>query len=301
MFGQLQHPMTLWKQALALGLFVLLFAALTGPAATVAETKEYTSAGTAFGFKLLHQLSKQEPGKNIMFSPYSAYTLLEMVCCGSAGKTAEEMKRVLGLEDVSIDSVGPRNRLLSNENKRNGKGVDLSIANSLWYRKGITLKPEFLRASTDFFQATVEALDFNDTSAAGIINSWSSRSTHGRIGQVVVGPFSSMTGMYLANAVYFKGTWARKFDEQLTHDGIFHLRDGKQKQVRMMAFGYKAPLSYQKGAGFQAVRLPYGSEDVAMTIFLPGQSSTVEELLSWLGSGGSQDATFDSYSHQIEI
>ena len=45
---------------------------------------------------------------------------------------------------------------------------------------------------------------------------------------------SSLTELFLADAVYFKGRWDEPFDAKSTKDRVFHLRGGKQKHLPMM-------------------------------------------------------------------
>jgi serine protease inhibitor len=53
------------------------------------------TAGNAFGFDLYKQLGKDNPGKNLFFSPYSVESALAIVAEGARGETAGEMGKVL--------------------------------------------------------------------------------------------------------------------------------------------------------------------------------------------------------------
>jgi serine protease inhibitor len=50
--------------------------------------------------------------------------------------------------------------------------VQLQIANSLWARKGLPFKLDFIKRNTDWYGAQVSDLDFGDSSSAGRINDW---------------------------------------------------------------------------------------------------------------------------------
>ena len=45
-----------------------------------------------------------------------------------------------------------------------------------------------------------------------MINAWASEKTHGRINEIADGLVGSLTELFLANAVYFKGKWEEPFE-----------------------------------------------------------------------------------------
>src|SRR5690606_40275984 len=62
----------------------------------------------------------------------------------------------------------------------------------------------------------------------------------------------------LINALYFNGKWTNKFDEQQTELAPFFAKD-KKVEVPMMLL--ESELKYMENAFFQAVKLPYRSEE----------------------------------------
>src|SRR6185503_17207858 len=88
------------------------------------------------------------------------------------------------------------------------------------------------------------------------------------------------TQVILANAIYLKGNWTRKFDPKQTRERPFNLIGGGTSMVRMME--QSGRFGYQQGEDFQAVRLPYGEDRLAMCVLLPGSKSSLEKLLSGL-------------------
>jgi serine protease inhibitor len=156
--------------------------------------------------------------------------------------------------------------------------LTLELANAIWYKQGISLKPAFASANREFFQAELAGVDFNNPQSAQTINDWADRSTHGKIPQVVQWPFDPATRVILANAIYFKGKWERPFDPQETKPHAFHLAGGGGKQApTMWQHGH---FEYQFGDGFQAVRLPYAGRRLWMEVFLPDAGSSPAKLLA---------------------
>ncbi|HMD54211.1 MAG TPA: serpin family protein, partial [Phycisphaerae bacterium] len=136
-------------------------------------------------------------------------------------------------------------------------------------------------ANRDFFDATVESIDFTDPAAVDVINDWASQKTHGKIPDIANGMIDpEQTQMFLANAVYFKGKWADPFDASDTKDRPFNLRDGSQKTLPMMT--KSKTFTYRHGTGYQAVRLPYLDDNLSMYVFLPDTNSSPKNLLNIL-------------------
>jgi serpin B len=158
-----------------------------------------------------------------------------------------------------------------------GTNIVLTAANAIWYRKGTPIKPAFISCNQQFFGATVDALDFDDPRSVGIMNTWASEKTHGKINGIADGLINRLTELVLANAVYFKGKWEVPFEVKNTKDRAFHLRAGRQKEVPMMEQTRR--FDYRRGTGYQAVRLPYQGWALGMYVFLPDAGSSPEKLI----------------------
>ena len=242
--------------------------------------QKLASANIGFAFKLLRQIVHDQPGTNVFISAYGASTVLQMVCNGAAGQTKAEMDRVLGTTGMPQDTLNAAAREFDKSINGRGSNVVLATANALWYRKGLSLKPEFLACNQQFFGATVEALDFKDSHSIAVMNAWASEKTHGRITSVANGLMNPLTELFLANAVYFKGKWEEPFEVGNTKDRVFHLRGSRQRKVLMME--QSRTFVYRRGTGYQAVRLPYQGGSLCMYVFLPDAGSGPEKLLGIL-------------------
>jgi serine protease inhibitor len=236
------------------------------------------SANASFGFNLIKQIVGERQNENVFISPYSVSAALQMVWQGAAGQTKTEMDQALALGNFKPETAGSAYKELDQSIKSAAAKVALNVANSIWYAPNIQLKPQFVSINQNFYGAKLSALDFTDPRSAGVVNSWVSEATHGKINKIVEPPLSSRTGLILANAIYFKGNWEHKFDNNATKDEPFHLRNGQQKQTRMMRQTRK--FSYQEDGGFQAIRLPYVGNRLGMLVFLPATNSSPNKLLA---------------------
>jgi serine protease inhibitor len=247
-------------------------------AALPPDQEKLAAANAGFAFGLLKQIVQQQPATNVFISPYSASVVLEMIANGAAGKTKEEMDRVLGVGGLTEDRLNQACKEMDASIRSAQSNVVLTLANSIWYRPGVELKPEFSAANRDYFGAALNALDFTDPRSAGVMNRWAEQNTQGKIKRIVEPPIPGSFQLFLANAIYFKGTWLTQFDKKETRQRPFHLTSGSQKNVPMMQ--QKGHFLYQEGNGFQAIQLPYAGKRLGMFVLLPQTNSSLEKLLA---------------------
>ncbi|GIV15131.1 MAG: serpin [Armatimonadota bacterium] len=238
-----------------------------------------TEANNQFGFALLHQLREADKEKNLFFSPASITLALAMAYNGAAGETEQAMAKAMSLEGMSKEELNQAVLDLRQSLQSADPKVELTIANSLWARQGISFKNQFLETNRRYFGAQVSVLDFADPDAPQTINRWVEASTRGKI-QRIVDNIPTSTVMFLINAIYFHGKWQKPFDKSLTQEKPFHLANGEQKRVPMMMQTGKFP--YLKGESFQMVSLPYGGGRLSMVIALPDEGTSLNEWLKSL-------------------
>jgi serine protease inhibitor len=184
------------------------------------------------------------------------------------------------LSDAVVNSA---NRDIALSLKKEDASVMLTTANAIWYRPGTPVKPAFIAVNREFYGATVDALNFADPRAVDVINTWVSDNTQGKIRRIADGMTDSPNiRLFLADAIYFKGKWSSPFAAKDTKDRPFYLRSGGQKMIPMMTTTRK--FAYRQGSGYQAIRLPYVGENLAMYVLLPDSGSGPENILGLLSS-----------------
>src|SRR5262249_53702459 len=104
------------------------------------------------------------------------------------------------------------------------------------------------------------------------------------------GQLNADTRLVLTNAVYFKGTWVKRFDKAKTRDADFRLADGKAVKAPMMRLA--GNFNYPEKPDFQALELPYKADSLTMVLFLPREANglgewekglTADRLSKWVG------------------
>jgi serine protease inhibitor len=251
------------------------------PVRTAVDASAYSS----FGVDLYKELIKEKPGANVFISPASVGFALAMTMNGAAGGTRDAMANALGLSGIGIEAVNTADSTLIDRMNDTIRAVKLSVANSLWARRDITFKKDFLQRNKRYYGADIRVLD-----SATAINDWVAGKTNRKIVNIV-DQIDGDAILFLINAIYFKGTWTQEFDRNLTREEPFHLANGATSPRPLMR--RTGRYDYFESDGFQAARLPYGDGRIGMYVFLPADGSSLErfhegltgeKLNAWIGN-----------------
>ncbi len=199
---------------------------------------------------------------------------------------------------------------------------ELEVANAIWAEKTYGVRQPFIDTVNKFYEVGgVFPVDFRNRreEARNQINDWIANKTNHRIENMVPSDaISPMTKMVLANAVYFRGDWAKPFEEKNTSEQPFTLSDGREVQVPLMfqrsmrgvrygalngdGSSYDTPRrvprkrevqTYPGEDGFALLEMPYKGRELSMVFIAPNKPDgldgvekqlTREGLNDWLGN-----------------
>ena len=265
-------------------------------------------------------------GGNMIFSPASIGAALRMALLGARGETAAQLAGALHLAGPESAVDGLR-LLSAGLARLSSGDVTCHAPNTMWVQAGLPLVPEFTAALAGIAAAAAVAgtatavlrhADFvNAAEDARLeINAVIAEQTAGKIaGLLPPHAVDKFTRLVLANAVYLKAAWAQPFPAAATADAPFYpglasagpgsagpgsagpggagpggtgpggTGPGGPVDVPMMH--RTARLGYRRGAGYQAVTLPYAGGLLAMAVVVPdGPLGPLEETLAAGGVGG---------------
>jgi serpin B len=239
---------------------------------TGSETR-IIAGSNAFTFDLFRTGNVAQHKANVFVSPLSASMALGMTANGAEGTTYDEMHSALRLTGATREDVNAGYKSLISMLRELDPSTEFTIANSIWYDQAFPFNASFLDEGQQYFDARIQALDFNSPSAVTTINSWVSGQTNDRIPKILdaIGPDEVM---FLVNAIYFKGTWQKQFDKAKTVDAPFHAADGTTATVPMMA--REDSVLYAATPEYAAVDLPYGNSAFTMTVVLPRGDADID-------------------------
>jgi serine protease inhibitor len=250
-------------------------------------TADIIKSDNDFGLELFQKvISNDTEAANTFVSPTSIALALAMTYNGADGETKTAMESTLKKQGLTPDEINKSYKSLVDALVSVDPKVLLEIANSIWYREGFTVLPEFVRTNQDYYDARVSSLDFNDPGAPGVINSWVSDKTHNRI-EEIIDEIPAEAVMYLINAIYFKGIWQIEFDKEKTSDGPFYLKGGSQVTVPVMK--QISTLKHTTNETFSMVELPYGQGNYSMVVLLPQAGYSTDDLVTAITPGNWND------------
>lgn len=210
------------------------------------------------------------------------------------------------------NKLATKSRQLSQRVHALAKTVDqfeLATANSLWVEKTYPLSKAFQQTVEQFYGSS-EAIACNFSGQPEVervrINDWVAKNTRDKILNIIPeGMLSPDTCLVIANAIYFKGAWAKPFTTSNTAEAEFTMAGGRKSNVQMMsapgldvanyvAFngdgsifetpamvggGFDPIDGYPSSTGFQAVELPYLGDRLSMLILLPRSVDGLNNLV----------------------
>ena len=248
------------------------------PVMLTAAQKQFANDNNTFTLKFLKTVNEaDQSGKSFIYSPLSITYVLGMVNDAAEGLTEKELEETLGFHEGGILAVNEYCRKLIEGLPRVDKKVTLSLANAIFVNKDkATLKAQYEQDMQTYYDAKAEALSFKDSKTLGHINGWCNEKTKGMIPTILdeINPYAVA---YLLNAIYFKADWASKFDEKNTRKETF-ATEGGSTQVPLMH--QNVLINYTKNNTYAAVQMPYGNGSWMMTVLLPNEGKTANDVIA---------------------
>ncbi|CAA0816301.1 Serpin-ZX [Striga hermonthica] len=257
----------------------------------IMDIRQSIAAQTDFSSWLTKQIiSTHVKDNNFVFSPLSIHVMLAMVAVGSGRPARDQLLRYLKFD--SIEELNSLSSQVATWVLADGGpfgGPLLSIANGVWVERSLALKPSFKDTIENAYRSAVDHVDFRNQSDAvrEAVNSWAEEKTNGVIKNLLSrGSVDSMTMLILANALYFKGFWASKFDPSLTQVHDFFLLNGRSVRVPFMTSSKnQLALAFDD---FKVLKLPYqtgqDTRAFSMYFFLPNARDGLQALVEKFGS-----------------
>ncbi len=241
-------------------------AAEAAPAAATTVARD----SNAFAVDLYGRLRRQTG--NLFLSPQSISTALAMTYPGARGDTATQMATALHFSLPQAQLPAAYAVLLKALAPGGDQRYRLSLANRLWGQRGEAFLDEFLAITRRDFGAELGTVDFKTAAEAARdeINAWVVKETADKIHDLIpAGVLGPSTRLVLANAIYFRGDWAKQFDKAATSQQPFHLGTRRDVTVPLMFAKTRAGYAAHAEDGLRVAELPYEGDAVSMIVLLP--------------------------------
>lgn len=205
---------------------------------------------------------EQTGNGNLIFSPYSVSLAFSLAYAGARDETETQMARTLNFlpQETQHPAFNAVESRMSGLGEKGGGGPSLpfrlNVANSGWGQEGYRFEKAYLETLAGQYGAGMRSVDFGQPRRASEeINAWVENETEDRIKDLVSPDFlGPSTRLVLANAVYFKASWASSFAKKRTQDGTFALLEGSEVTVPLMR--QTSYLPYAEGDGYRTRATP---------------------------------------------
>lgn len=264
---------------------------------SVAELQAAKSSND-FAFNLFRNLPV-EATDNSFISPLSVSMALGMLLNGAEGDVQQSILNTIDFNDLTGEEVNEGFRDLTTLLLSMDKKVNLGLANSVWYREGLTVNPYFASVIENYYDGKIAGLDFSNPTSKNIINSWVESKTNNRIKDLIQ-QINSDHVMFLVNAIYFKGDWTHQFDKSKTKRAPFTTISGATTQVDMM-FSEGVSMKHKTTSDFQLLDIPYGNEQFRFTILMPHNHEDLQEVIAEISAQSLQSILDESDEISVEL
>ena len=252
------------------------------PVRLTAEQTVFANDNNAFTLNFFQSLNGKMKNRSIVCSPLSITYVLSMVNDGATGTTEQELEQTLGFHKGGIQAVNDYCKNLIDNLPHVDEKVQLNIANAIFVNDKYQLRKQFQQDMSNYYDAKAEALDFSSPSTLGRINGWCDEKTRGMI-PTILERVDPRTVSYLLNAIYFKADWASMFEKNETREEVFTTPDGETRVPLMHQNVY---MNYLRNDQYAAVSIPYGNGQWMMTVMLPEDGKTTDDVISSLAASG---------------
>ena len=252
------------------------------PVQLTAEQTVFANDNNGFTLNFFQSLNGKTKNRSIVCSPLSITYVLSMVNDGATGTTEQELEQTLGFHKGGIQAVNDYCKNLIDNLPRVDEKVQLNIANAIFVNDKYQLKKLFQQDMANYYDAKAETLDFSSPSTLDRINGWCDEKTRGMI-PTILERVDPRTVSYLLNAIYFKAEWTSMFEKNETREEVFTTPDGETRVPLMHQNVY---MNYLRNDKYAAVSIPYGNGQWMMTVMLPEDGKTTDDVISSLAASG---------------
>lgn len=243
----------------------------------------------AFAIKLFEKTAKMQ---STVISPVSVSYLMAMLANGANGQTKTDIMKALQLTDNDLDEMNALYRMMIQRRGSLDKETTLRIANYFAMNKDVELKDAYANNMKAIYNAGIESLDFTSPKTTAHINNWCKKNTNGMIPSII-NNVDANASAYIMNAIFFNGTWADKFNKSNTKNENFK---GYTRDITMVPMMHKSDkLLYWANDMYAAVRIPYGNGSYTMTVMLPNEGKSIDEMLKSM-----ENADFTAWRQDAE-
>lgn len=264
-------------------------------------SEKFMENSAIFSGELFSTIAKaDDPTKNIIISPFSVQMCVALAYAGASGETAREIVKGLRLVSDKREEVAASYAEFLQSYKDNHL---VKIANKIYVNQDYKLKESFKEITGKYFNSEADTLNvMNPTAAADKINKWVEEKTNNKIKELISSDnIDDYTRLVLVNAIYFKGSWAKKFKPESTVKESFYYNEKDSVKVDMMTQKSKFRYGVFDDLDACTLELPYADSNLSMLIVLPNSRTGLKEVGAKLKSKSIFEISQNMFETEVNV
>ena len=222
----------------------------------------------------LIEFSSDDNENSAMISGFSAYSCLSAVSDYISGNSKEQINSALG--EINVEALTYFKEHMPIETGSLFLIDDSTVLNT---------------EKTDKF----EFCDLQANDIVSFVNDYVSEKTHELIPTLISSPFDAFCRSVIIDTLYFKGTWAHKFDKNLTDKQIFY-GTNRDVETDFMHTVHEFGVDLDN----KVVELPYEFSNLVMDIVYDLDGNSVKDAFSDYVMSLDSGINFD-YSYDVNL
>ncbi|KHJ95381.1 serine proteinase inhibitor [Oesophagostomum dentatum] len=143
------------------------------------------------------------------------------------------------------------------------------LSSYVFFSKKFRIEKQYADTITKNYGAKIEVLNFAQTAqSAKTINDFVSKTTAGKIDDLITEDLVKDAFSLVVNAIYFTAKWEYEFYKSSTSNSTFHSSSNKQRKIEFLN-EFNENRMYAEDRDMQVLSLRYKDTSYAFNIFLP--------------------------------
>lgn len=261
----------------------------------------------------LLRILNQKGSTNSIVSPLGIVNNLSVLYVGSSGETRKQIAQLLDLSSNPVEFLDQQRMRMDNLMKAGSEeGVTFEYANiMLTDDSHCKLRKTFEKSLIDGTICKLEKIRYRYSGdAVARINEWCREKTHDHI-KTIIEPedikskssFGTIEEPFftLLSAVYFKGDWLSRFDENTNNQFPFYCEaDAPGEMIDMMEQN-ASQLEYGEWGNIKILKMYFKGADFSLVVVLPETIMPVKQLITEITPEQIEKASRNLLPHSVNV
>ncbi|XP_034835955.1 serine protease inhibitor 2-like [Maniola hyperantus] len=220
--------------------------------------------------------------ENFLLSPLGLKLALAILTEAATGTTQTELSSVLGF-DTDSKVVRRKFEIILDSLRTKSSHYVLNLASRIYVGANVVPLQHFASLSEKYYKTEIKNLDFTyPVGAAYYINEWVNSTTGGKISDLVNSDDVSGVSALVLNTIFFKGTWQRQFNPNVTKPDVFYTSATEKKEAPFMRLRDKFFYAESNKFNAKILRMPYLGNKFAMYVIIPNSLTGLPDIFNEL-------------------